>query len=131
MRWSMPRTAHIFLVLITVASGCVRVNAQSASSPVSSKQGKDLFSGVHDALDRTLNGVLSETRDAADTAHGDRDLAAPEMHPSAPDAAESEVMVSRTGKPIEMRRCDGWSSCARCSIPSCVGKAFRRIWRWS
>src|SRR6516164_2070018 len=91
MRWSMPRTAHIFLVLITVASGCVRVNAQSASSPVSSKQGKDLFSGVHDALDRTLNGVLSETRDAADTAHGDRDLAAPEMHPSAPDAAESEV----------------------------------------
>ena len=87
----MPRTAHIFLVLITIASGCVRVNAQSASSPVSSTQAKDLFSGVHDALDRTLNGVLSETRDAADTAHGDRDLAAPEMHPSAPDAAESEV----------------------------------------
>jgi hypothetical protein len=101
----MPRTAHIFLVLITVASGCVPVNAQSVLSTINTTEATDLFSGVHDALDRTINSVLRQTPDAAHRAH--RNKADLEVHPSGPNAAETEmngVSTPETNPSAAMRR---------------------------
>ena len=102
----MPRTLQIFLALVVVASACGRTNAQSVSSPASSVQATDVFSKIHDVLDKTVAGMISETtRGASDTT--DRDRTAVEMRPSAANAAEIErndVPARETNHGAAMRR---------------------------
>jgi len=53
----MPRVLHILIVLVAVA-GCETVNAQSISQGAGVDPAAASFSRAHDALERTVDGLL-------------------------------------------------------------------------
>ena len=56
----MPRVLHILIVLVAVA-GCETVNAQSISQGAGVDPAAASFSRAHDALERTVDGLLKES----------------------------------------------------------------------